>query len=71
MSEVEFSEEEAYKAEIDKRAVLNEKIASVSPLLNLPLKLGLAKDTAGATFILAGVAIIAALAALLIFLFAP
>lgn len=68
MSNVEFSEEEAYKKEILKRADVTGKMSS-SKLLNFPIKMGLAKDQTGANIILAIVGVFAALAAILVFLF--
>ena len=64
MSEVEFSEEKAYDASIQK--VLAD--APKKSISNLPIKLGLAKDETGATMVLAGVGILAFVLAVIIFL---
>ncbi len=69
MSDVEFSEEEAYKAESEKMARTMEK-KSVSKLASLPVRLGLAKDATGANIVLVTVAILAALAGVVVFLIA-
>lgn len=66
MSEVEFSEEKAYNASIQ-RAV---EAAPKKGLSNLPIKLGLAKDETGATIVLALAGVIAAILAVIIFLVA-
>ncbi len=65
MSDVEFSEEEAYKREITKR--MGPAAESGSKLRELPIKLGLAKDATGANIVLAAVGILALLAAILVF----
>ena len=69
MSDVEFSGEEAYKAEIMKR-VGPMVTKTGSKIIDLPIKLGLAKDLTGANIVLAVVGVLALLAALLVFLVA-
>lgn len=69
MSDVEFSEEVAYKNEVLKRAQAKGEISS-SLLLNFPIRLGLAKDQTGANIILGIIGILATLAAVLVFLIA-
>ncbi|OHA20766.1 MAG: hypothetical protein A2849_02460 [Candidatus Taylorbacteria bacterium RIFCSPHIGHO2_01_FULL_51_15] len=54
MSNVEFSEEEAYNAALHRKAAAK----PVRRLSTLPIRLGLAKDETGATIILIGVAIV-------------
>ena len=71
MPQVEFSEEEAYKAEIDRRAVTMGSGAKPWSLLEIPKKLGLATDETGANVVLVIVAVVAAVAAPLIFIAAP
>lgn len=68
MADVEFSEEEAYKAEMLKRVGPTAK--TVSKLTDLLIKLGLAKDSTGANIVLAAVGALALLATGLVFLVA-
>ena len=63
MSNVEFSEEEAYKASLSKM----EANHPVRGLQTLPIRLGLAKDETGANIILIGISLIVALLALSVF----
>ena len=65
MSDVEFSEEEAYKAEILKK--IGKSGGVTSKLTKLPITLGLAKDAAGANIILAMIGILALVSAILLF----
>ncbi len=68
MENVEFSEEKAYNATLDKaveRATSNEKSLST-----LPIRLGLAKDETGATIILVGIGVLAFILAAIIFVVA-
>ncbi len=67
MTDVEFSEEKAYKASYDEAA--EKASASQRGLLKLPIRLGLAKDETGATIVLAAVGILAVVLAVVIFLF--
>ena len=70
MPQVEFSEEEAYKAEIDRRAATMGSGAKPFSILEIPKKLGLARDEEGSNVVLIMIAIISAIAALIIFLMA-
>ena len=63
MSNVEFSEEEAYKASLSKM----EANHPVGGLQTLPIRLGLAKDETGANIILIGISILVAILALSVF----
>jgi len=68
MPQVEFSEEEAYKAEIDRRAATMGSGAKPFSLREIPVRLGLATDENGSNTVLLIVAVIAGLAAVIIFL---
>jgi hypothetical protein len=68
MPDVEFSEEEAYKAEINRRAATMGAGAHPWSLSELTKKLGLARDQASANIVLGIMAVVAALAAIIIFL---
>ena len=69
INDVEFSEEEAYKAEMQKRAAPLEA-KERSKLADIPIRLGLAKDETGANIVLVAVGIFAVLSALLVFFIA-
>lgn len=71
MSQVEFSEEEAYKAEINRRTMTMGSGAKPWNLLEIPKKLGLATDETGSHLVLAIVAAVAVVAAVIIFILAP
>ena len=64
MSNVEFSEEQAYTTALNQMGK-----APASGLRALPIKLGLAKDEAGADIVLASIAVLAAVLAIAVFLF--
>ncbi|MSU56406.1 MAG: hypothetical protein EXS51_03845 [Candidatus Taylorbacteria bacterium] len=66
MDEVEFSEERAYTADIQKAL----EMAPKKGFAQLPIKLGLAKDETGANIILIGVAVFTLLLGTIIFLLA-
>lgn len=63
MSDVEFSEEKAYDASLQRAA----ENAPKKGLGNLPIKFGLAKDETGATIVLAGIGILALVLGVIIF----
>lgn len=67
MPQVEFSEEEAYKTEIDQRAAAMGSGSKPWSLLEIPKKLGLASDETGANIVLAVIAVVSVIAALVIF----
>ena len=66
MANVEFSEEKAYNASLEKVTQKAEKEAK--GLSRIPIALGLAKDETGATIILAGVGVVAFILGVVIFL---
>lgn len=66
MDKVEFSEERAYTASIQKAL----ETAPKKGLTQIPIKLGLAKDEMGSNIILCGVAVFALLLGTVIFLIA-
>ena len=71
MSEVEFSDEEADARAIKQRARARSGSVRSSPrFINLLIRFRLAKDERGAAFLLLGVAVLAALSAVVIFLLA-
>ncbi len=63
MSDVEFSEEKAYNASLE-RAIQS---APKKGLGSLPIKLGLAKDETGANIVLGGVGILAIVIGIIVF----
>ena len=66
MSDVEFSEEKAYDASIQKAL----SKAPKKGISMLPIKLGLAKDETGATIVLVGIGALALILAVIIFVLA-
>lgn len=68
MANVEFSEEEAYQASL--RDAAKERGLGTRGLTYFVIRIGLAKDKTGAGIILIGVAVLAALLAVVIFWFA-
>lgn len=64
MSDVQFSEEEEYLASL-RRPTAHK--AGSRGLLSVPVRLGLVKDEAGATALLAGVAVAAFVLAVVVF----
>lgn len=66
MSNVEFSEEKAYNASLEK--VTQKAAREVKGLSKIPIALGLAKDETGATIVLAGVGALALILGVIIFL---
>lgn len=69
MSDVEFSDEETFKTEVQKH-IATSGVGSPSKLSSLPVRLGLARDQTGANIILVVIGILAVLVAVLVFIFA-
>lgn len=66
MSNVEFSEEKAYNASLEK--VTQKAAREVKGLNRIPIALGLAKDETGATVVLSGMGVLAFILGVIIFL---
>ena len=66
MSNVEFSEEKAYNASLERMTQKAQK--EVKGLNRLPITLGLAKDETGATIVLSVVGVLAFVLGVIIFL---